>query len=159
LDRDAFLDNETQKFIDEQKQPITGIIEGVTDKIRFSVEVKDGIPHGITEVYQRSERSLIYEAEYLNGQRHGISRSYHGNGLPALEMTYEYGSIGGLVTAWLEDGSLVHEVILRRGKAVAGYRIQDKKAIYLADEELSTLAKHYEKGIILSDMPDFFLNR
>jgi hypothetical protein len=65
---------------------------------------KNGVQHGV-EVWHALRGDARSRREWREGTWHGSWREWHGNGVKALECSFEAGRPHGRATAWRRDGS------------------------------------------------------
>ena len=61
-------------------------------------------------------RQLGLEAQYRNGEPHGVQRAWYENGSPKSEAEYRDGALHGVSKTWYEDGRPVSEAQYRNGE-------------------------------------------
>ena len=67
-----------------------------------------------TSYYENGQLEL--EANYKNGELHGLVRNWYENGQLKFEANYENGELHGLVRNWYENGQLEFEANYKNGE-------------------------------------------
>lgn len=145
---DAFFDNLTQTYVDEDNKSITGLIHAKGVLAR-EIQVKNGKLDGLVKTYRAGV--LISEVMYRQGNLHGAATTFYKNGRPELTSYYSYGLIDGLTTSWYQNGVIIHEVIFRNGKAVSGYLTYEKKIVALTKSDLDIMEEIYKTSERFTD--------
>jgi antitoxin component YwqK of YwqJK toxin-antitoxin module len=138
LNVDAFYTGD-QKYVDRDSVPITGVVTVITKEERFDMELNNGILHGISRTYHKN--GLIRsETTYKNGQKHGLKRIFDAKGNCELQMRYVNDELNGLMTYYTEKGAIVQEIIFRNHNPVAGYFIYSGKTLLFNKDDLQEYA-------------------
>ena len=145
FEKDVVFDNKTGLYV------LTGRREGVpasctmhfTEKDGYTeTELKKGVIDGTVKVYKNS--LLISVTEYKEGTHHGEDSKYYKNGKVELTLNYRHGLLEGLITAYTEEGLVLHDVIFRDGKAISGYITYGDKHNILTQAELADFEEVYK---------------
>ena len=103
--------------------------------------IKKGMPNGTARVYINSV--LFSETNYNEGVHHGKESRFYKNGRPELVRYFRNGMLDGLLTAYTEEGVVLHDVIFREGKAISGYITYGDKRNILTQNELTEFEEVY----------------
>ncbi len=98
-------------------QNFTGIVKGESSNscsnlnIRWEIEYKDGLRHGITKIWSKSSDQLISEITYEHGIKHGLCKKYAINSGVGIyfstEVNYIDGKKSGIFTRKSQNGHVI----------------------------------------------------
>ena len=95
----------------------TGIAQkkNSTGSLIMEAHYQNGKKHGLYRMWFENG-DLSYQADYKHGKRHGTVKSWWQNGLQRSESNYDMGVAHGMQKQWYNSGQLFKEINLVNGK-------------------------------------------
>ncbi len=90
---------------------------GFSGELTSTVQVLNGVPHGIMTIYD-SKRRVIRQIPYVNGKVHGVDKSFYPNGDRMITYTYQYGIKNGNAYTYNSNGSVCKKAIYKNDRLV-----------------------------------------
>lgn len=81
-------------------------------RVNVRTKIRNGISHGLHEVYYRSGR-LMVRGYYESGRMHGQWEYYYSNGQLELKENYSNGNWKGTIEEYLENGAPLGKIPAR----------------------------------------------
>ncbi len=90
---------------------------GFSGELTSTVQVLNGVPHGIMTIYD-SKRRVIRQIPYVNGKVHGVDKSFYPNGDRMITYTYQYGIKNGNAYTYNSNGSVCKKAIYKNDRLI-----------------------------------------
>ena len=118
-----------------------------------TAEYRDGVRHGVERTYDAESGTVLSETPWEKGAIQGVKRTFHPNGKLASESTYEKGIIAGPSRSYNADGGLTRVVNHADGK-------RDGESIDYWPEKPDVVQRiiPYKKDLVDGVAKAFYLN-
>ncbi|MFZ4455347.1 MAG: toxin-antitoxin system YwqK family antitoxin [Bacteroidales bacterium] len=101
--------------------------------LKLDIFIKDGKPEGPYVVYFENGKPQEIRS-YLNGEFHGIWRSYNTAGILVAEAEYQHNLKSGCWKVWDDNGVLRYEMNYREGKKIGMWYMWDEKGKLMSEK-------------------------